>query len=136
MSEKQNKWVEAITKLIKYTQEGKIKWLPGSHDKEIGRDDLRMESVFITKYKDSTLRLYKYSFKVEEPGLLDSFSTVFSIKKLTYPYWTSSIALEFIGENGKNLWTFPSNNALNDLLEAVRYQVAGVDDFLNDILQD
>ena len=136
MSEKQNKWVEAITKLIKQTQEGRIKWLPGKHDKESGRDDLRIESVFITNYKNKTLRLYKYSYKVEVPGLFDNIANVYSNMTRKYPYWTSSIALEFISDDGKSLWTFPDTNALNDLLGAVRYQVAGVDEFLDDILQE
>ena len=87
MSEKQNKWVEAITKLIKLTQEGKLEWLPGRHDKDHGRDDMKIESVFVSNYKDKTLRLYKYSYKVEEPSLLDTFATsIFPGKERKYPY--------------------------------------------------
>ncbi len=131
MSEQQNKWVEAIIQLIKYTQDGRLKWLTGELDWDTGHDDKKIEAVFVSVYKGKGLRLYKYSYKVEEPNLLNV--SLFD-KKQKFPYWASTIKLEFIDKEGKTLWTFPNNNALKDLLEAVRYQVAGVDDFLDEIL--
>lgn len=131
MSEHQSKWVAAIIKLIKYTQEGRLKWVPGKIDGEASLDDQKIEIVFVTVYKDKTLRLYKYSYKVED---LSPINFLLFEKKQKIPYWDSAIALELIDKEGKTLWTFPNNNALKDLLEAVRYQVAGVDDFLDEIL--
>ena len=140
MTDKPDKWVEAVTNLIKLTQAGKLKWSAGRADKNIGREDLRIETVFLAEYKNRNLRLFKYSYMVEEPGalerLISSDSSLYLGTKRKYPYWSSSITLEFIDEAARTLWTFPHTNALNDLFEAVQYQVAGVDEFLKEILED
>ena len=138
MSDKPDKWVEAVTKLIKLTQAGELKWSAAKTDKKTNREDIRIETVFLTKLKNRILRLYKYSYMIEEPGPYDRmFSTDFYLaSKRKYPYWASSIILEFIDEDGRSLWTFPQSNVLNDLLGAVQYQVAGVDEFLKEILED
>ncbi len=137
MTDKPDKWVEAITKLIKLTQAGELKWSVDKADRLKGREDLRIETVFLTKHKDRNLRLYKYSYLVDDPGPFAaySYSSLLSGKPPKYPYWSSSIALELIDEEGWTLWTFPQNYALNDLFKAVQYQVAGVDGFLKEILE-
>jgi len=135
MSEKQNKWVEAITKLIKLTQEGNLIWSPKT-GMDANREDYRVDTFFVSKYKNKILRLYKCNYRIDEPGPLSQITSIFSDTKRKYPYWTSSITLEFIDDVGNTIWTFPYSNVLKDLLEAVRYQVAGVDDFIKDILED
>ena len=138
MSDKPDKFVEAVTKLIRLTQAGDLKWSAAQTDRDISREDLKIESVFVTRYKDRILRLSKYSYMIQEPGLYDLLSshTYYAAGKPKYPYWQSSITLEFIDDDGRTLWTFPYTKALNDLLEAVKYQVAGVDQFLKEILEE
>jgi len=130
MTEKKDKFVEAVTKLIKLTQEGKMKW----RSVNLVRHDIKVESAFITKYKDRLMRLYKYVHKVEAPT--PYVSGVFSTYKGEYPYWETSVTLEFIDSNELSLWKFPYTSALIDLLQAVQYQVAEVDEFLDDIMAE
>jgi len=131
MTQKKDKFVEAVTKLIKLTQEGKIEWRSAN----LVRDDIKVESVFTAEYKDRLLRIYKYVYKVEKPSPFYISPNIFSYKKET-PYWETSVTLEFIDRNGLSLWKFPYTNALYDLLQAVQYQVAGVDEFLDEIIID
>jgi hypothetical protein len=55
---------------------------------------------------------------------------------LKYPYWTTQIYLELVDDYGHTLWTFPEVSAVRDLLTAVKYQVSGVKDLLDDLLND
>lgn len=131
MTEKKDKFVEAVTKLIKLTQEGELQWRSG----DISRYDIKVESVFITEYKDRLMRLYKYVYKVQQPGPFTLTHGIFGSKR-EYPYWETSVKLEFIDSNGRTVWEFPSTPALFDLLEEVQYQVAEVDEFLDDIMAE
>ena len=135
MTEKQSKFVEAVARLIKLTQDGELMWESSKPSAELERDGIKDESVFISRYKDRILRLYKYSYRVDEPGLFDISTSFFPIK-VKYPYWASSVTLEFIDDNGFSLWKFPFTNALNDLFQAVQYQFAGVDEFLDKLLNE
>lgn len=132
MAEKKDKFVEAVAKLIKLTQDGKIEWRSAEL---VVRDDFKVESVFSAAYKDKLLRIYKYVYKVEEPDPFQIAIRTFTPEK-KYPYWATSVTLEFIDIFGISLWKFPYTNAVNDLLQAVQYQVADVDEFLNEIIID
>lgn len=50
--------------------------------------------------------------------------------------WVSDIILEFTDVNGESLWTFPQVKAVRDLLSAVQYQVAGVNEFLHELFSE
>ena len=72
--------------------------------------ELTPKMVYETEYKGRRLRLYKW------PG--------------------SSPYLDIIDENGTPLWTFPGVSGLDDLLSSVRYQIADVKSFVDDIIRD
>jgi len=92
--------------MIRLTQEGKIKWT--AFTGVIGLTYLNERSPgYKTTYQNRHLRIYK-----------DYGATI----------------LEFVDQNGISLYQFPKSQALNDLLSAVRYQSAGVKDFINDLL--
>jgi hypothetical protein len=44
-------------------------------------------------------------------------------------YWDERIIIEFIDEYGGSIWQFPKTNNLWNLLNAVQYKDANVDDF-------
>lgn len=130
MSTEKNKWVDAVAKLIKLTQEGELKWTiddPPSHFSK--RPNARVEVVFVAKYGEKRLRLYEKRFQ-EEFVDFDEFE----MRAVPKVEWRKTANLEFIDENGNSLWGFPSVEALNDLISAVQYQVAGVKDFLTELL--
>lgn len=140
MAVESKKWVEVTAKLIQLTQSGSLKWSLATGDFSVAGYD-GSDSAFIASYKNKILRIYRLTYKVEDPGP-GAFSTasikiselVLGVKK--YPYWTSMVRLEFVNSDGKTLWTFPDTNALEDLYSSVQYQVAGVTEFLDDILKD
>jgi len=142
MATESNKWIDVIAKLIKITQEGRLRWRVATDDfSVVSRNE--KEAAFITQYKENILRISRLNYKVEDPGSgpLSAFTSGASLASSVwvqrkYPYWTSSIILEFVDSKGQSLWRFPDTNALNDLYSSVQYQVAGVSEFLDDILRD
>jgi hypothetical protein len=134
-----DKIIESITKIIKLTQENKMKWESSSPDNErIIKDDdsYAMGSVYKSNYKEKHLRIYKRRFKVNEPNYATSVSglDIFGTKK--YPYWDVTIILEITDYQGNSLWKFPYASSLEDLFSAIEYQVADVKGFLDNIAND
>jgi hypothetical protein len=119
-----NRWVDAVTRMIELTQQGKLPWsveylpAPDEDDKQI--------VAFQSLYKDKLIRLYKKTVRVQHDR-----ETMFPRST-----WTTKVFLEFINADGETLWTFPEVDALSDLLSAVQYQVAGVADFLDEIFNE
>jgi len=140
MNAESSKWVEVASKLIKLTQEGRLKWKKAIGDYSLDNIE-NTDLAFVTQYKNKTLRIYRFRYKVEAPtaGLssISNFSTAISIYgERKYPYWASAVVLEFIDDQGNSLWKFPDTKALDDLYSSIQYTVAGVSDFLEDILND
>jgi hypothetical protein len=130
MSTEKNKWVDAVAKLISLTQEGDLKWTvqepPPSFSK---RPNSRVEVVFTTKYGEKNLRLYEK--RVQEEVI--DFNE-FEMRMVPTVVWKKIAVLEFIDADDNSLWSFPDVEALNDLVSAVQYQVAGVKEFLTELL--
>jgi hypothetical protein len=110
------RWIDAITKLIELTQTGKLVWTRAT-DEYIPKHRKLTTVVFIANYNDKLLRLYG-----AEPYA---------------QHWnTEDVILEFITPDGNTLWQFPETSAINSLLYAVQYRFAGVNEFLNEILEE
>ena len=126
-----NRWVDAVTRMIELTQQGKLQWsveyIPASDDGD------RTIVAFLTRYKDKVIRLYRGRVRVEYDSNTLTREAIFP---RGLPTWTTKIVLEFVNNEGETLWTFPEVDALSDLLSAVQYQVAGVGDFLDEIFSD
>lgn len=136
MATEKNKWVEAIGRLLKLTQDGQLIWKSGRPPEHLtNQADRHVDVVYEASYKDNTLRLYELSFRVDEPDPLTAAS-VGILWKRKYPYWASTTVLELVDYNSLGTWTFPHTEATSHLLSAVRYQVAGVEDFLSEILTE
>lgn len=132
MAEVTNKWIDAVTKLTKLTQDGELTWSSLPSDSVLVSDDVQqIDSVFKAFHGHKRLRLYRKRFKVEANLSLLSGVDLFPRK---YPYWASQVYLEIVDEYGNSLWTFPKVTGLSDLLAAVKYQVSGVKEFLEDLL--
>lgn len=137
MAEEASKWVDAITRLTKLTQEGKFEWTSARPGGVLVDDDSQqIESCFIGTYKNKKLRIYKKRFKVEEPNRGMMSGLMFDPFHRKYPYWTAQVYLEVIDEYGQSVWTFPDVSALRDLFAAVKYQASGVRDLLEDLLNE
>ena len=130
------KWVDAITRMIELTQQGKMTWSSIEPTGTAAEEKNRTSAVFRTVYNGKALRLYER--KVAEKRLINPEEAqpfrLFHFGDLKYEtVWIREIVLEFIDSEGATLWTFPKIGALRDLLTAVQYQAAGVGEFLNDL---
>jgi hypothetical protein len=143
MSEERNKWIDAVAKMIKLTQDGKIEWRQYSSTADLKEDASDViEAAFISDYGGKKLRIHRRVFRDSRPtpkiigrGSPTSIFFSESVPEME-SYRASEVRLEFISPNGNALWTYPNVNGLSDLLSAVQYQVAGVKDFLDEILKD
>lgn len=134
MTEEKSKWIEAVAKMIKLTQNGKIKWESEEPDTvpKKGEDD-RIESVFVAIYKEKTLRIYRRRYK--RITINDAIASITGTGKVARPpLWDYSVVLELIKAYDQPVWAFPKEDILKDLLSAVQYQVSGVKEFLDEIL--
>ena len=114
MPEEASQWVNAVAKLTEITQQGRLKWA------SIGRVSGTIGPSFVTNYKNRNLRLSRVSRHE-----LGEFAMVREVTQL-----------EFIDDSGNALWSFPESAALDDLYQAAKFQAAGVQDFLTDILKE
>ncbi|HXT63133.1 MAG TPA: hypothetical protein VN696_08865 [Pyrinomonadaceae bacterium] len=145
MASEKNKWIDAVAKLLQLTQDRKLKWDPHSPPAYLNlqSDRQRVEVVYETRFNEKPIRLYQTTYKVERPRR-DPYSFTTSLRlnqiggfeqpELDYPYWAKKTVLELLDESGFGAWTFPQSDVLDDLFDAVTYQVAGVKEFLDEIL--
>ena len=130
MSTEKNKWIDAVAKLLKLTQNGDLVWSlqepPANFTK---RPNSWVDVVFVAKYGDKLLRLYEKRYQ-EDVIDFDEFP----MRQVMTTEWKKTVVLEFIDGNGNSLWVFPYVQVISDLASSVQYQVAGVKDFLAELL--
>jgi hypothetical protein len=125
-----DRWIDVVGRLIKFTQEGTLIWQAEERFPSIGGDsDERIESVFTTTYQGKKLRLYKRTYKAYRDR--HQITGV----PLYYSFLTSEVVLEIVDDNGMTLWTFPKLDITHDLLSSVQYRVAGVKKWVDEILK-
>ena len=140
VSEERNRWIDAVARMIKLTQDGTLEWeaMKPADSLKQEPDDI-IDVIFQTTYRDKLLRLYKRTYighrPVSKPFGAD-LASLLGVKRETEPYRATEVILDFVSNDGLPLWTYPNVAALSDLLSAVQYQVAGVKDFLNELLSD
>jgi len=130
MSTQRDKLIEAVAKLIELTQHRALVWTAEEPPLSVSkRPDFGVKVVFVCKYGERNLRLYEKYIRenVEE---FDEWE----MRPVTRAEWRTRVVLEFIDANGNSLWVFPELIILNDLASAVQYRVAGVKDFLAELL--
>jgi hypothetical protein len=134
-SEESNEWVRVVATLIKLTEEGKLVWKSSSPSESIKREpNSRIEAVYSSNYKNKKLRLFAESTKVEDSGLMPNIG----IFKKQYPYYRREVVLQ-MGDKSEYGWYTISDvddYTLENLLESVKYRVLGVEDFLDEILDN
>jgi hypothetical protein len=144
MTDERDKWVDAVVKLLRLTQEGKLHWDYEMIGQQLieENDEYISSPIFTTTYNGRHLQLYKERFKrPRRQSISETFNSVtlgaFGGEPATRPMvWDTRIILEFVNEKGARLWAFPNISALDDLLSSVQYQVAGVKEFLDDLLSE
>jgi hypothetical protein len=124
--------LEVVAKLIELTQKGELRWtlVKPTETMKVGEGDL-IDPLYRATYKGKQLQVYRRHFTQTHVMLSDHFTGA--------PDWhqkrETEIVLRLVNSDGST-WVFPPNNAIPDLLEAVSYQVSGVDDFMREVLSD
>ena len=117
MTTESEKLIDAVVRLIKGTQEGKISWTVKKQTvfPSIEPEENEPNIVYEAEYRNRRLRLFEVNNQ-------------FSAGRRTI--------LKIIDDSGTTLWLFPEISGLDDLLSSVRYQTADVKKFLDDIIGD
>lgn len=111
-------WDEVVKKLLAQTKSDERVW----QAIDLTREELVGEQ-YTTEAGDKTIAIYEYRYRAYQSEF-DSYG------------WESDVAIEFIDGEHERLWRFPESDARWALLDAVRYQVAGGEDFLDEFLAD
>lgn len=110
-----NRFTEAITTLIQETQDGVLKWEVPRTDEFRPKVDGRLETLFVARKDPWVIRLYSYMREV-------------------FGGSEHEAALE-VSEQGKtSWWRFPHEAAVWDLLDAIRFKQARVDEFIDKLV--
>lgn len=118
-----DKWSHFIAQLIERTQDNRVTW--STYKPKPSDAALQVEVVYQTKFQDKALRLYETKMK----------KNLAEVVWFGGPALREEIVLKIVDEEQNDLFRFPTSPALRDLLTAVRYQVAKIDDFLQGILE-
>lgn len=125
MPESKNKLLDTLTRMIELTQQGRLRW---DFHPEIPTHRIvnPISAVFYATYNQKVLRLYQMVVGVDPRAVYN----------VEIPEDDKRIVLEFIDWNGDTLWSFPQVAALNDLFAAAQYQVAGVSEFMDSLMDE
>lgn len=121
----QSKTNKLITKLIRLTNDDKLEW--GIKDPPYsiarGTDDV-IPLFFEAKYKDKWVAVYQKRYQEFYPDT-ETF------------YWTEKIVLAVLDDQDRVLWESSMHSpGLVDLFNTVREKSAGIDELLDDLLDD
>ena len=136
MSARRKQMIEVVARIIRLTQKGELVW------KERNPQDLPILNrdsheyvlvVFETVYHDTKLRLYERHYKTYAPAPRTLLPRTPEKKETR---WEREVILEIVGLDEMAVWSFPDVNPLKDLLSTVQYQVGGVKNLVDHILED
>lgn len=121
-----------VSKILRETQEGSIKWSIFYNNKsDIQSDDdtFVIGNVYVTHIDTKDFRIYRFKLKIET-------SPFYTTNKEELK-WRHCYRLELYNSTtGRSEWIFPNTNAIYDLYEVVCTQVSGINDFLSKYLNE
>lgn len=132
MAQETSKLVEALSKLVELTQEGKIEWTASSEHYSTPQDWL-VVAAFKGQWEGWKLRITKFNRKIE-PEALSLTSISIALGRPTKPYWKTQYKLDIVDDRGMELYSFPTSSVVSDLFETIQYQAAGVSGFMDKLL--
>lgn len=120
----ENKTAQLITKLIRESAKGNVKWNVEEAPRSLNYETEQSVPLYLqTEYKNKTLGVYDLRSK--------HFTDVDEY------YWSESIGFCIVDDEGRVVWeSNESSPALLDLFNTAREQAAGIDDILDDLLND
>ncbi len=113
--------VKLVDHLTELTQNNAISWERQEPGNLVSTEN-KIDFIYVVEYQDRLIRLYEETYKY----YTDEFQF----------HWSSQLIVEFTDEYGNTLWQFPKTSNGWDLLNAVKYKDAKVDDFLKGIFSN
>jgi hypothetical protein len=136
MPSDKEKTIKFVAKLLELTQDGAVTWTVIEPRQSLKtHPDFPVDLLYVTTHKDKRLGLYQ-----QRRGYVTLRDALFSSSG--YSGFESKnpsrvgTFLEMIDDQGNCLWSFSEVNGLQDLYDAVQYQVAGVKGYLDAVLGD
>lgn len=123
--EYRSKITKLITKLIRLTATDKIVWVLKNPPLSMTRGtDEVIPLFFEAKYKDKFVAIYQQRYQGFN---IDTESS----------YWTEGIGFAVLDDENRVVWESTEDSiALVELMNTVREKAAGLDDLLDDLLDD
>ncbi len=120
----ESKTAQLITKLIRETAKGNVKWKVEDSPSSLSNETERSVPLYLqTEYKGKLLGVYDLRSK--------HFTDVDEY------YWSESIGFCIVDTMGRVVWESNEYSpALLDLFKTAREQASGIDDILDDLLGD
>lgn len=112
------KWELAIDKLLEMTKAGSLKWRRAQN---VGREDL-VGDVYESFVQDRRIVIWEYRYQ----AFTDEDQW----------HWDNDVAIEFVDKEGDVEWRWPETPSRWGLLDAIRYQLVGGDEFLKQLLNE
>ena len=141
MEPKTDELADVVARLIKLTQDGVVTWVSQPIDESLKQNpDDQIGPVFAATYSGKNLRIYRRRYKYVPSPSLSGVTVTASMLGISHipkrDPWNTDVILEIVDERGLAIWTFPSDPMLRDLLSVVRYEAAGVKEFLDSVLRE
>lgn len=120
----ESKTAQLITKLIRETAKGNIKWQVKDAPRALNHDTEQSVPLYLqAEYKGKNLGVYDLRIK----SFYDEHEY----------YWSESIGFCIVDDFGRVVWESSEYSpALRDLFSTAREQASGIDDILDDLLGD
>lgn len=116
-------YTKAIVKINRETKEDKISWNKVNlKPTSLSNAEVVSGFVYESRVLNKDVILYKYQYKYYTDE--DEF------------HWVDGYRLDFVDGRNISEWTFPYNNATEDLYETVQFKQANVSDFLTEYLDE
>ena len=113
MTDKQN-WEQAVTRLLEWTRDSRLKWQKSTG---VLRADA-ISDVYEAMIQGRRVVVWEYR-----------------VRSFDEPQAVEDVAIEFVDVTGKAEWRWPETASRWALLDAIRYQLAGADSFLKQLLE-
>lgn len=120
----ESKTAQLITKLIRETSQGNVTWMVENPPKSLNSETEQSVPLYLeTEYKGKILGIYDLRTKYYTD--VDEYS------------WSENIGFCIVDTKGRVVWESTERSpALFDLFNTAREQASGIDDILDDLLDD
>lgn len=108
-------WVLLVDKLTELTQYNKISWKREDAPRYLQSSINRIDFVYFTHFNNQRIRLYEDTFK-------------YYTDEDVY-YWETEAVLDLVDDFGNSTFDVPKTKNINNLLQAVKYQAANINNF-------